>query len=150
MYRNGSNEISGQDILILLKNQSVYEINYNWVKHSSTGLQSSDLALDLSFPLLNLNYLGINLELSVCSWVEGSDKGCNMMVCQFGGPANIRDISIQVEPQNGTALFTEFAISCTYNASLNWKYSIGYIANDTYLSEINLRKCVWIENRSKR
>ena len=146
--QNGSNEVSDLDLITILRNLMSYDINYKWDIHSSTGRESSDLSLDLKLPILIKSYWNRNLILSVCSWIEGSEKGCDILVFKLVVPPDISEITIQVNPPFGTALVTEFSLSCKSNITLKWKYSIGYIVSDENTANIDHYKCVWLDQKS--
>ena len=152
MHGNGSDALSDEQILEILKTPQDYKIDYEWRRHSITGRNSSALALEINHPIFPSDLWGKVLILVICVTVEQSQPGCSLITFKIQKPPNIDGILIEVSPLNGIELMTYFQISCTQKnettQSVLWKYSLGYSRS----KNLNIQpvECTWLENKRKQ
>ena len=163
-YKDGIySTLSNEDILNVLSNISRYTVkNYDW-SHVSTGLNTPFISFDENFPtfpesMWNKNFLLVSSAKVVSSVAVDTPiehpTGYSFFNFKVNVPPKLDQLLIKSEPQVGTALVTQFSLSCGHNieGKLPFSYSIGYlVANEELLISPSIQdasllaaRCNWI------
>ena len=143
----------------ILQNLEAYiDKSYNWA-HASTGQNSPGLAFDSNYPIFDVTSWGRKYVIVSQTWASDESlitkeaihamSGFGFVQFVVNTPPDVSDVVVQGDPTEGTAVETQFSMSCSGGTSsqLPLKYAIGYLNSDEAidaLSSKDAQRCIWI------